>query len=64
VLRRCGADLSRKTFLARATTLGDFKAPMLRDAVIVRTEPTNYDIFRSMQLLQFDGKENKAIPTP
>ena len=64
VLRRCGKDLSRKTFLAKATTLGDFKPPMLRDAVIVRTDPTNYMIFRSMQLLQFDGKENKAISTP
>jgi len=37
---------------------------MLRESVIVRTEPSNYTIFRSMQLLQFDGKENKAIATP
>lgn len=64
VLKRCGADLSRKTFLEKATNLGDFKAPMLRDAVIVRTDPDNYDVFRSMQLLQFDGAENRAIPAP
>lgn len=63
-LRRCGQDLTRKNFLAKATSLGDFKAPMLRDAVVVRTEPSNYTIFRSMQLLQFDGKENKAIAAP
>ena len=64
VLKRCGPDLSRKTFLDKATSLGDFKAPMLRDAVIVRTDPLNYDLFRSMQLLQFDGKENRAIVIP
>lgn len=64
VLKRCGADLSRKTFLEKATRLGDFKAPMLRDAVIVRTDPDNYDVFRSMQLLQFDGAANQAIAAP
>ena len=64
VLKRCGEDPSRKTFLEKATRLGDFKAPMLRDAVIVRTDPDNYDVFRSMQLLQFDGTANQAIAAP
>ena len=64
VLRRCGKDLSRKNFLKQATTLGDYKAGMLRDAALVRTEPSNYNIFRSMQLLQFDGARNVSIPTP
>ena len=64
VLRRCGAELTRKNFLAKATTLGDYKAGMLRDAALVRTEPSNYNIFRSMQLLQFDGARNVSIPTP
>ncbi len=63
-LRRCGKDLSRKNFLKQATTLGDYKAGMLRDAALVRTEPSNYNIFRSMQLLQFDGARNVSIPTP
>lgn len=63
-LRRAGKDLSRKSFLDKATTLAGFKPPMLRESVVVRTEPSNYTIFRSMQLLQFDGKENKAIATP
>ncbi|MFO1116134.1 MAG: ABC transporter substrate-binding protein [Beijerinckiaceae bacterium] len=64
VLRRCGANLTRKTFLEKATSLGDWKAPMLRDSVVVRTDPGNYDIFRSMQLLRFDGEQNKAIAVP
>lgn len=64
VLKRCGANLTRKTFLDKATRLGDFKAPMLRDTVIVRTDPDNYDLFRSMQLLQFDGNKNRAIAVP
>ena len=63
-LRRIGKDLSRKTFLGKATTLNGFKPPMLRDSVVVRTDPSNYTIFRSMQLLQFDGKQNLAIATP
>ena len=63
-LRRTGKNLSRKSFLKVATTLAGFRPPMLRESVIVRTEPSNYTIFRSMQLLQFDGKENKAIATP
>lgn len=64
VLRRCGADLTRKSFLEKATNLGNFKSPMLRDTVIVRTDPGNYDVFRSMQLLQFDGSENRSIGMP
>lgn len=64
VLKRCGANLNRKTFLEKAASLGDFRAPMLRDAVIVRTDPDNYDVFRSMQLLQFDGTGNQAITAP
>lgn len=64
VLRRCGTNLTRKTFLEKATSLGDWKAPMLRDNVIVRTDPGNYDIFRSMQLLRFDGEQNRAIAIP
>ncbi len=50
---------------SKATTLGDYKAGMLRDAALVRTEPSNYNIFRSMQLLQFDGARNvdsDAVP--
>ena len=61
VLRRCGV-ISRKTFLEKATKLGDWKAPMLRDSVVVRTDPGNYDIFRSMQLLRFDGEQNRRSP--
>ncbi len=64
VLRRCGANLTRKNFLEKATSLGDWKAPMLRDSVIVRTDPGNYDIFRSMQLLRFDGEQNRALAIP
>lgn len=64
VLRRCGPDVSRKNFLKQATSLGNYKAPMLRDAVIVRTEPNDYDVFRSMQLLQFDGVRNRPIEMP
>ena len=64
VLRRCGPDVSRRNFLKQATSLGNYKAPMLRDAVIVKTEPNDYDVFRSMQLLQFDGVRNRPIEMP
>ncbi len=64
VLRRCGDDVSRKNFLKQATSLGNYKAPMLRDVVVVKTEPSDYDVFRTMQLLRFDGVRNRPIEMP
>ena len=37
---------------------------MLRNAVTVKTEPDNYDVFRSMEMIRFDGMRNKTMAAP
>ena len=64
VLRRCGSDVNRENFLKQATSLTNFKIPMIREGIAVGMDSGNYDLFRSMQLIQFDGTGNKPIGPP
>jgi len=61
VLKRCGATLSRQCVMDKAATLTDLKVPMLRPGITVGTTPTNYNLFKKLQMLTFDGK--RLIPT-
>ena len=61
VLKRCGADVSRKCVMDRATTLKDLKVPMLRPGITVGTTPENYNLYKKLQMLTFDGQ--RLIPT-
>jgi ABC-type branched-subunit amino acid transport system substrate-binding protein len=56
MLKRCGKDLSRKNVMAQAANLRDIKAAMLRPGITASTAPDNYNLFRKLQMLTFDGR--------
>lgn len=61
ILKRCGADVSRKNVMAQAANLKDVKVAMLRPGITVGTTPENYNLFKKLQMLTFDGKH--LVPT-
>ncbi len=61
LLKRCGKDLTRKCVMDRAASLKDVKVAMLRPGIAVGTTPDNYNLFKKLQMLTFDGKH--LIPT-
>ena len=64
VLKRCGKDLSRDSFLKAATSLSGFTIPMLRSGTTVQTDASDYNLFRTLQLIKFDGARNVALALP
>jgi len=55
------AALSRQCVMDKAANLRDLKVPMLRPGITVGTSPDNYNLFKRLQTLTFDGKH--LIPT-
>jgi branched-chain amino acid transport system substrate-binding protein len=55
VLKRCGPDLSRKNVMMHATNLKGLRVAMLRPGITVGTSPDNYNLFKTLQMLTFDG---------
>ena len=56
VLKLAGNDLSREGILKAALTLKDYAAPMLLPGITMNMSADNYNIFRRIQLMRFDGK--------
>ena len=56
VLKLAGDDLSRENILKAALTLKDFAAPMLLPGITMTMSADNYNLFRKIQLMRFDGK--------
>jgi branched-chain amino acid transport system substrate-binding protein len=63
ILRNCGDDLTRKNVMWQAAHLNDVAVPMLWPGVTVSSSPTNYNLFKHLQLIQFDGKQMRPIST-
>jgi len=61
VLRGCDVQMSRQCVMDKAANLRDLKVPMLRPGITVGTSPDNYNLFKRLQTLTFDGKH--LIPT-
>jgi ABC-type branched-subunit amino acid transport system substrate-binding protein len=61
VLKRCGRTLSRQCVMDKAANLHDLKVPMLRPGITVGTTHANYNLFKKLQMLTFDGKH--LVPT-
>ncbi len=55
VLEAAGDDLSRENILKQLTQLKDFKAPMLLPGIAMTISPDNYNPFRKIQMMRFDG---------
>ena len=62
VLKRCGNDLTRENVIKQASHLDHVAVPMLWPGVTVSSSPTNYNLFRQFQLVQFDGKYLRPLP--
>jgi branched-chain amino acid transport system substrate-binding protein len=57
VLKQCGDNLTRENVMRQAANLRNFMLPLARPGVAVNTSPTDFDVFKSMQLQRFDGKQ-------
>jgi branched-chain amino acid transport system substrate-binding protein len=55
VLRQCGGDLSRENIMRQATSLHDFRLPMLLPGSLINTSPTDYRVITYMKLQKFNG---------
>ena len=64
LMRRCGQDLTRENLLAQLQKFGAMEVPMVRRGLKVRADVENYNLFRSLQLVKFDGQRNRPIGTP
>ncbi|MFT3800903.1 MAG: ABC transporter substrate-binding protein [Burkholderiaceae bacterium] len=64
VLKDAGDDLSRDNILAQLLKLKDFKAPMLLPGITMTMSPDNYNLFRKVQLMRFDGSHWVAVGAP
>jgi branched-chain amino acid transport system substrate-binding protein len=64
VLKMAGDDLSRENILKQMTQLKDFAAPMLLPGITMNMSPDNYNMFRKIQIMRFDGKRWVAQGKP
>jgi len=56
MLKRCGRDVTRQNVMLQAANLKDVRVAMLRPGIQASTSPDNYNLFRKLQMLTFDGK--------
>ena len=61
MLKRCGAALTRQCVMDQAAHLRDVRVAMLRPGITVGTAPDNYNLFKTLQMLTFDG--HRLVPT-
>ena len=64
VLKAAGNDLSRENILKEILKLKDFPAPMLLPGITMTITPDNYNLYRKIQLMKFDGKRWVAMGKP
>jgi branched-chain amino acid transport system substrate-binding protein len=64
VLKLAGNDLSRENILKQMVTLKDFTPPMMLPGISMTMSPDNYNLFRHIQMMRFDGKRWVALGKP
>ncbi len=64
ILRQVGEGLTRDTLMAQVKNVRDFHAPMLAPGVSISISQDNYNIYRKMQLQQFDGTRWQQLGEP
>ncbi|SPE26243.1 Extracellular ligand-binding receptor [Burkholderiales bacterium] len=57
VLKQCGDDLTRENVMKHAADIKGLQLPLALPGVKINTSADNYAVFRSMQLVKFDGKQ-------
>ena len=56
VLKAAGDDLSRENILKNMLQLKDYAAPMSLPGITMTMSPDNYNLYRKIQIMRFDGK--------
>ena len=64
VLKAAGNDLSRENILKQMTQLKDFKAPMLLPGITMNMSADDYNLYRKIQVMRFDGKRWVSLGEP
>jgi branched-chain amino acid transport system substrate-binding protein len=64
VLKRCGDLLTRANVMRQAANFHEFKAAMLQPGITVNTSPDDYNMFKTLQLLVFDGQHLQPVGAP
>jgi len=57
ILKQCGDNLTRENVMRQAANLKNLQLPLGRPGVVINTSPTDFQMFKSMQLQRFDGKQ-------
>lgn len=57
VLEAYGDDLTRENLMRQVANIHDVRLPLHLAKVVLKTTPTDFAAFRSLQLQQFDGKK-------
>ena len=57
ILKQCGDNLTRENVMRQAANLKNLQLPLGRPGVLINTTPTDFQMFKSMQLQRFDGKQ-------
>ncbi len=55
ILRQCGDDLTHDNVMRQAANLHDLQLPMLLPGIAINTSPTDYLVYKSVQMRRFDG---------
>ena len=63
VLEMCGDELTRENVMKQATNLKDVVLDLLLPAISINTTPTDYRIFKQVQMARFDGERSAASHT-
>lgn len=56
VIRQCGDVLTRENVLRQATSLRDFRPPLLIPGITMNTTPTDYAAVKKFQMMRFKGE--------
>lgn len=64
VLKRCGDFLTRENVMKQAASFHEFKAGMIQPGITVNTSPDDYNMFKKLQLLVFDGQHLSPVGAP
>lgn len=64
VLKRCGDLLTRENVMKQAAGFHQFRATMLHPGITVDTGPDDYNMFKRLQLMTFDGQYLTSVGAP
>jgi len=61
VLTQCGDDLSAANIMKQAASLKDYNPGLLQPGVLINTSPTDFELFDTLRIAQFNGEKWSAI---